>query len=517
MQTVQQKEVAGVREGMITTSPTYSDFFEMLLEVANTTGTAFVIVDSKSKHPLYVNDNFLKICGYSSVEVLGMTSIESMLSENDIDVLDKGLRKHLSVSGKVNKFVASIKTKDGQTKRLEFMTKHFTGSNNDRIAIVVHDSAIMRNAPHDEAASDLTREAYDHGSRFDSNVDDEKDRAILGLDEVGKIKTWDKRAQQLVGYRSAEVVGLEFASLLANSPGIRERVTLFLSGLTETNEIEFESWCSRKNQKNFWASVTLTALRNVQGFVSGYSVVLRDLAKQKTAGDSSRENETRLHSLASYLQSAREEERTHLARVLHDEFGQMLGELRVDLSSLGKMVSRTVTEPLNRMSLLEKISSVSEILEKTIRSTRKIIIELRPAVLDELGLPAAIQWQAVEFENRTGIHCHIKKLELDKVLDANIATATFRILQEALDNVEKHSAATRVTISFGMVEPNLVLEVLDNGKGIDPHKLEDPGSTGIIGIRERVIALGGQLEVHGQAGKGTRLSVSIPYPKNRTA
>jgi signal transduction histidine kinase len=142
-----------------------------------------------------------------------------------------------------------------------------------------------------------------------------------------------------------------------------------------------------------------------------------------------------------------------------------------------------------------------------------MITELRPAVLDELGLLTAIQWQVLEFENRSGVNCHITNLQHGVSFEPVISTAIFRILQEALDNVKRHSSATDAFISLQVADSTLVLEVSDNGVGIRPDKIKSPDSIGIISIRERVHSLGGKLEVRGEPGHGTTLIVSIPLSK----
>lgn len=257
--------------------------------------------------------------------------------------------------------------------------------------------------------------------------------------------------------------------------------------------------------------MTVTPIFSENNELTGHTVIILDLSARKMADDMLLESEKQLRALATHLQAAREEERTRIAREMHDEFGQMLTAVRMDLSILERMISKTVKEPLSRMSLVEKISSISELLEKTIRSTRRIITELRPAVLDELGLLTAIQWQALEFENRTGIRCRIARLQHDMTLDQESSTSIFRILQEALTNAAKHASPSNVTITLQVTGENLVLEISDDGEGMEEGKQKDPTSTGLTGIRERVIALNGKFNISSRRGEGTTLTVSIPY------
>ncbi len=347
-------------------------------------------------------------------------------------------------------------------------------------------------------------------------IEDVKDYAIFLMDFEGRVATWSTGAGQTLGYEQSEIVGRDCAELFADESAKSAIASLLRPDNTD-EMVEFESWCVRKNNSRFWAVVNVNKFFDEEGLQKGYSVIIRDLTERKAAEDQLRENEIQLRSLAARLQAVREEERTRIARELHDEFGQMLTALRMDLSILERMVSRTVTEPLSRMSLFEKIASISELLEKTIRATRRIITELRPAVLDELGLTTAFQWQALEFENRTGIRCRIARLQHDIELDQNTSTAIFRIFQEALTNVAKHAGARTVTVSLSSAGNMVVMEIADDGKGMDEGKQKDPTSTGILGIRERVFALQGRFDIRSSTGEGTTLTISVPHRPTRKA
>ena len=213
--------------------------------------------------------------------------------------------------------------------------------------------------------------------------------------------------------------------------------------------------------------------------------------------------------MAAYLQRAREEERTHVAREIHDELGQSLTALKMDIALLQDIVDEKIPENL-RENLTGKIYSASGLIDETVKTVRKISTDLRPAVLDNLGLLPAIDWQAEEFQNRTGINCEtfITIEEID--LAQEYQTAVFRILQESLTNVMRHAAATLVTIEFRKDEDILVLEIKDNGKGISESNMQKVNSFGLIGIKERAYVFGGDAIINGIPGKGTSVLVKIP-------
>ena len=217
-----------------------------------------------------------------------------------------------------------------------------------------------------------------------------------------------------------------------------------------------------------------------------------------------RSSRQQLRNLAAHLQSVREEERASIARELHDEMGQALTALKMDLSWLNKRLAQDDT------SLAEKVESMSRLTDRTIQGVRRLSTELRPGILDDLGLAAAIEWQVEEFEERTGIGCEVSVDDGVINLEQGCSTAIFRIFQEALTNVARHAGATKVKASLKDKDSKLVLEVKDNGRGITEKQISDAKSFGIMGMRERVYPWGGEVKISGMRGEGTTVRVSIP-------
>lgn len=218
-----------------------------------------------------------------------------------------------------------------------------------------------------------------------------------------------------------------------------------------------------------------------------------------------------LRALAARLQSIREEERKLIAREIHDELGQALTGFKMDLAW---MRNRMQAEewPDIRDGILAKIKTMGTLLDGTAGLVRKICTELRPGVLDDLGLTAAIEWQAREYQARTGIQCGLK-VELDDLqVDSERSTALFRIFQEILTNVARHAEATNVSVVLERVGGKILLEVKDNGKGIEPDKIGGEKSLGLLGMRERALIMGGEVAIHGAPGKGTTVTVTMPLP-----
>ncbi|CAG0947378.1 partial Signal transduction histidine-protein kinase/phosphatase DegS, partial [Anaerolineae bacterium] len=219
-----------------------------------------------------------------------------------------------------------------------------------------------------------------------------------------------------------------------------------------------------------------------------------------------------LRQLGVHLQSAREEERMRVAREIHDEVGQVLTAVKMDLGLLARNLSaRGKQATLD--SILTEINTTSHLVDESIVKMREIIRELRPEILDHLGLKAAIEWQAQEFQTRMGIACQFISDDEDIPLDLDRSTAVFRILQETLTNVARHAHATRVEIKLEKQGAQLVLQVRDNGQGITENEIANQKSFGILGMRERALVFGGEVDFQGEPGRGTIVRARIPLEK----
>jgi signal transduction histidine kinase len=210
-----------------------------------------------------------------------------------------------------------------------------------------------------------------------------------------------------------------------------------------------------------------------------------------------------LRELSAHRESAREEERKRIAREIHDELGQVLTALKMDLAYLNMNLGEV--HPKSQAT----VKSMEGLIDRAVESVRSIATALRPGVLD-LGLAAAIEWQAQEFQARTGIPCEVRLEHQDIALDDGRSTAVFRILQESLTNVARHAEASRVRIILEKTDGLLKLEVADDGKGVVVDQVNKAKSFGLLGIKERTAILGGTLDIRSAPGEGTALSVSVP-------
>ena len=227
--------------------------------------------------------------------------------------------------------------------------------------------------------------------------------------------------------------------------------------------------------------------------------------ERRRAQEQLRESHEQLRALSVYLQHVREEERTRIAREVHDELGQALTSCKLDLSLLANKL------PGNLSPLREKAKALSAHIDATIQTVRRIATELRPGILDHLGLIAALEWQANEFQTRTGIKCDVRTDLHEPVLTPDLATTFFRIFQETLTNIIRHAGATQVMVHLKEAAGRIILEVKDNGRGISPEEISNTRSMGLLGMKERAALLGGTFKIGpGPGGKGTLATVSIP-------
>lgn len=216
-----------------------------------------------------------------------------------------------------------------------------------------------------------------------------------------------------------------------------------------------------------------------------------------------RSAQDQLRALASRLHDLQEEERAQLARELHDEFGAALTALKVELHWIMERL------PQKSPALRQKARAMSELIDSTVNSVRRTATMLRPRLLDDFGLVAAIEWQIGEFERRTGIHC-MTTLPENLNLDHHRSTVFFRILQESLTNVVRHAKATNVAVRLWDEGGQVSLEIKDNGTGINPEVNSFKESLGLIGMRERAYAFGGDVRITGGSGQGTTVTARIP-------
>jgi PAS domain S-box-containing protein len=339
------------------------------------------------------------------------------------------------------------------------------------------------------------------------------ENAVEGMFQTtpdGKYAAVNPALARMYGYDSPEdlIAGISnIATEVYVDPGRRDE---FVRLMQEQEEISgFEALVYRKDGRFIWISESVRAVRDSSGVLVGYEGTVEHITERKLAEERLRATLDQVRSLSGRLATVQEEERTRIARELHDELGVGLTCLKIDLSRLTAIVGNGISADA-RANLDDKVRSMVEQIDMTIASVQRLVTELRPAVLDDLGLVAAIEWQCQDFQKRTGISCTCVTSADDIPMDPERATALFRICQEALTNTVRYAQATAVTIKLESRNDFLQLVVADNGVGIPDTKVSDRRSLGLLGMKERVALFGGELTIQGIPEKGTTITVYLP-------
>jgi PAS domain S-box-containing protein len=260
-----------------------------------------------------------------------------------------------------------------------------------------------------------------------------------------------------------------------------------------------------------WVRWEIRPWRRIDNSIGGIIIFSELITERKRAEEERQRSLVQLRALAGQLQNTREEERKRVAREIHDQLGQALTAIKMDLSSWLRELPAGKNQPTKRTA------SILKLVDESIQTVRRISTELRPGILDDLGLVAALEWAGEDFQARTGTTCRLDLPVDDIAVNPEPATAIFRIFQETLTNVARHADATAVEVRLSKEDSDLTLEVHDNGKGIPEDKLSNGESLGILGMRERTLLLGGELTISGPPGNGTTVRVRIPVTPSESA
>ncbi|HEY8388603.1 MAG TPA: sensor histidine kinase, partial [Parasegetibacter sp.] len=218
-----------------------------------------------------------------------------------------------------------------------------------------------------------------------------------------------------------------------------------------------------------------------------------------------------LRSLSARLQHIREQERIHIAREMHDELGQMLTGFKMDVSWLHRRIADSTEEGVN-----ERLESLKKLVDEAVHFVRRLAAELRPSVLDDLGLVAALEWHSLEFQKRFNINVSFKADQENLQVPSEVGIGLFRIYQESLTNVARHASAQNVTATLESAPGQVCLSIMDDGKGFDMNSTGNRKTLGLLGMRERAHMIGGQLDIISSPGKGTAVIITVPLKQDET-
>jgi PAS domain S-box-containing protein len=350
---------------------------------------------------------------------------------------------------------------------------------------------------------DMARALLLASQRYQHTVDSVMD-AIVAVDQAMNILLFNTAAERMFGYSAAQAIGQPLDILIPERFRTSHQSHMHFVSNSEVEQFngerKFDAVGLRADQSEFPFESSIS--RTIIGGQVQMTSVLRDVTVQRLADAELRQANTQLRGLSASLQQVREEERTRISRELHDELGQQLTGLKLQLSWLGSRVRE------GRAATVDTIDVMRHLLDIAITAVRRISTELRPPILDDLGFAEAVTWHTSEVANRSGLKIELMLLADKQVQSVELATALFRIVQESLTNIVRHAAATLVTIKLVSTTDGLRLIIDDNGQGFDSRVSKS--GIGLVSMRERANAIGAHFRITSGHGEGTVIEVVIP-------
>ena len=442
-----------------------------------------------------------QVIGYSEADLKEDVSFRGLIHPEDRSGQQAALERVMAGEPEIMEF--RLRTKGGLWRWLRCYNRPEWSETERRVVRILG------------AAQDITdrKQAELELRRSETRLEEAQARAQLGsweLELAGLRGTWSAEMSRLHGRDPALGAPLfsEFLDLIhPEDRPLVVHVQAQLAASTQPISHEYRTHPTLGPVRHLAATVEV--IRDASGQAVRAVGTTQDITGRKQAEQAVEKSRTQLRALLARLQRARELERTRIAREVHDVLGQLLTGFKMDLAWCERRVAKITEEPLRR-ALEEKLSGTTQLTDTMIESVQKISRELRPSVLDNLGLAAAIESEARQFQERSGIACQAVLPTEEFALEADRATEVFRIFQEALTNVARHAQATRVRIRLVRNADSLELEVADNGLGISEDKLSNAESLGLLGMRERAAAMGGEIQLGNAPEGGTTVRLTIP-------
>jgi PAS domain S-box-containing protein len=329
--------------------------------------------------------------------------------------------------------------------------------------------------------------------------------AIITIDEDQRVVLFNRAAETVFGWLRDEAIGEPLEKFIPQR--FRGEHAGHVRRFGETGVSSRRMGESRvvrgmrRNGEEFPIDASISQV--AQGGRRFFTVILRDVTRRVQSEEALKRSREEIRQLAMAATTAREQEKSRIARELHDELGQALTALKIDIGWLR-------TQPGMQAAAVEKLSAMQSLVDATVAAARRISADLRPLMLDDLGLAAATEWLVETFRGRTGIACELDAAEKDLDLHDPHATAVFRVLQECLTNIAKHAGASTVRVGVARDGPAILLTVRDDGRGFDAGAAPKEGSFGLLGLRERASLLHGEVAIESAPGKGTTVRMRLP-------
>ncbi len=471
---------------------------EYLENVIDNSVDAIGIVDRRGRLTLW-NRRAAEIYGYAYEEMAGKSAFELYPDPEELDRMLRRLRR----DGVVREYEIQMKKREGCVVPMDISISLLKNDQGKIMGSV----CVARDLSERKKAEMELKRARDELSRYSKDLERqvrERTREITSIlkytpavvyikDKDGRYRLVNSRYEELFGVTNEEIQGKTDHDIFPGNFADQFR-TNDIQVFKEKRPLQVEERVPQADGLRIYLSVKFP-LYNEQGDAEGLCGISTDITELK-------KTQEQLRLLSGSVMASQEKERAVLARELHDELGQVLTALRMDAVWLSERLKA------NDAKAAARALTMCDLIDRTIDEVRGMATRLRPGVLDDLGLIDALEWYTAEFARRTGIACTFTHAQVP-VVDDLAATAAYRIAQEALTNVARHSFATQVDITLQAKKGALVLAVVDNGRGFDLRKLADTECLGLAGMRERANLVGGELEMQSQPGKGTTVRLKL--------
>lgn len=361
---------------------------------------------------------------------------------------------------------------------------------------ILNDADLLKKSAHELGQmNDALKKSEE---KYRSYIDNAPD-GIFVVDENGKCLEVNDSAAAITGYSKEELLQMSVSDIVLKESSFHDQDYFLKSFNTDKTKTDL---CFRhKDQSKRWWSV-----ESVKLVENRFLCFTQDITEKKRVDEELQSSLEQLHQLTQYIEKVREEERVSISRELHDDLGQALTAVRIDLGIIKQMISET--------EVILKINEVSKLVKNTIITVQRLTALLRPQIIDDLGLEAAIEWYTKEFAQRNKIDVFLS-LDPGLSISADASLTIFRIMQESLTNISRYARASRTDICLSKEGDTITFSISDDGIGITEDQIKSRKSFGIIGMKERVVSLGGTFKIYPRKEKGTEISINFPLNNKR--
>jgi len=438
------------------------------------------VTDETGKY-IEVNDAASRITGYSKDELLTLSMSDILADKSIADIIE--FFRHIVKPG-LFKTDSSIKHKNGSNRWLEINAVQLS---NTRFL------GFVKDVTESKIAAEALRESED---RFRSFFELTADLMVIA-DIDGYFRDINSSWTHVLGYSKEELLGKPYLEFIHPDDLVNTKQIIDEKLVRGDTVLFFENRYLKKDGDFIWLEWT-----SQPNLLKGYTyAIARDITERKRAESELKNSLEQLHQLTQHIDKVREEERVAISRELHDDLGQALTAVNIDM----RLIRQNVTNP----EAISRINKVSALVGETIKTVQRLTSRLRPQIIDDLGLDAAIEWHTKEFSQRFGVKIN---LDLNHTIEISpdASLTVFRIMQESLTNIARHSKATHVDIKFEETDGQINFRISDNGIGITEDEIKSKKSFGLIGMKERAASLGGTIEISYKKDIGTTILLTFP-------